>query len=203
MQAEPESGRAHAALGRVLQDRAAADVQLARALALAENDPEVQWHYAEAMLARAIDGGGDAPKWIERSRRAFRRSIELDPDQVAAYAGLGRSYVVAPKLGDPSEGLAALETARERLPADPTIALDRAKLELTTGSVERARAILAHISPPTHGDPVMAADSAAIAAGARRCGTAGAAAAVQRSASTRASTSRCRARASRCAVFRA
>ena len=163
VQAEPGSGRAHAALGRVLPDRDAADAHFARALALAENDPEVQRHYAEAMLARAIAGGGDAPELIERSRRSFRRSIELDPDQVAAYAGLGRSYVVAPALGDPAEGLAALETARERLPADHTIALDRAKLEVEAGSVERARAILARMSLPTHGDPVVTAERAAIA----------------------------------------
>jgi hypothetical protein len=130
---------------------------------LAGADPEVQWHYGEAMLARASADGSNAPQWIERARRAFRRSIELDPNQVAAFSGLGRSYVVAPRIGDPAEGFAALETARERLPADPTIALERAQLELKTGSAERARALLARISPPTHGDPVMAADSAAIA----------------------------------------
>jgi len=163
VKAQPESGRAHAALGRVLQDRDAADAQFARALALAENDPEVQQHHAEAMLARAIAGGDDAPELIEGSRRSFRRSIELDPDQVTAYAGLGRSYVVAPALGNPAEGLAALETARERLPADHSIALDRAKLEVEAGSVERARSILTRMPPPTHGDPVVAADHAAIA----------------------------------------
>ena len=163
VQAQPENGRAQAALGRVLLNRDSADAQFARALALAENDPEVQRYYAEAMLARAIADGGDAPELIERSRRSFRRSIELDPDQVTAYAGLGRSYVVAPALGDPAEGLAALETARQRLPADPSIALDRAKLEVKAGSVERARSILAHMSPPAHGDPVAAAEHAAIA----------------------------------------
>lgn len=162
VQVQPESGRAQAALGRVLRDRAAADSHFTRALALAENDPEVQRHYAEAMLARAIADAGDAPASIERSRRAFRRSIALDPDQVAAYAGLGRSYVVAPAPGGASEGLAALETARERLPADPTIALDRAKLEVQVGSVAQARSVLARIAPSTHGDPVMAAEGAAI-----------------------------------------
>jgi hypothetical protein len=160
-QAQPESGRAHAALGRVLKDRAASDAELARALALAGNDPEVQQHYAQAMLARAIAGDGDTPELIERSRRSFRRSIELDPDQVAAYAGLGRTYAVAPGLGDPAEGLVALATARERFPADHGIALDRAKLELDGGSAERARAILARLTPSAHGDPVLIALSAA------------------------------------------
>ena len=163
VQAEPGSARAHAALGRVLLDRDAADAQFARALALGENDPEVQRYYGEAMLARAASGGGDAPEPIERSRRAFHRSIELDPDQVAAYAGLGRSYVVAPAPGDPAEGLAALQTAQERLPADHGIALDRARLEVKAGSAERARAILARVSPPTHGDPVVAAEQASLA----------------------------------------
>jgi Flp pilus assembly protein TadD len=162
VQAQPENGRAHAALGRVLPGRAEADLHLSRALVLAENDPEVQRHYAEAMLARAIAGDVDAMELIERSRRAFRRSIALDEGQVAAYAGLGRSYAVAPSLGDPADGLAALATARERLPADPGIALDSARLEIEAGSVERAREILARMSTPTHGDAVATADNAAV-----------------------------------------
>jgi hypothetical protein len=165
VEAQPESGRAHAALGRVVPDRGEADAHFARALALAENDPAVQHHYGQAMLARAISSGadGDTAELLERSRRAFRRSIELDDGQVAAYAGLGRSYAVASGQGEPSEGLAALATARERLPADHTIALDRAKLELDEGSIERARSILARLSPPTHGDPVVVTQSASVA----------------------------------------
>ena len=159
VQAQPESGRAHAALGRVLKDRGAADAEFARALALGANDPEVQQHYAQAMLARAIAGDGDTPELIELSRRSFRRSIELDPDQVAAHAGLGSTYAVAPGVGDPAEGFNALTTARERLPADHRIALDLARLELAAGSAERARSILAHLAPPTHGDPVVSTES--------------------------------------------
>ena len=158
VQAEPGSGRANAALARVEQSREQADAHFARALALAENDPEVQRHYAEAMLARASADGDDRTASIQLARRAFRRSIQLDPGQVSAYAGLGRSYVVAPKLGDPGEGLAALETARERLPADHSIAFDSAKLEVKAGSAERARSILARMSRPTHGDPLVGAE---------------------------------------------
>jgi tetratricopeptide (TPR) repeat protein len=159
VQAEPGSGRAHAALARTQRSREEADAHFARALALAGNDPEVQRHYAQAMLARASEeGAADRAESIQRSRAAFRRSIQLDPEQVAAYAGLGQSYVVAPELGDPHEGLAALETARERLPADHSIAFDSAKLEVKAGSAERARSILAHMSRPTHSDPVVAAE---------------------------------------------
>jgi tetratricopeptide (TPR) repeat protein len=157
VQAEPGSGRAQAALARAQRSRDEADAGFARALALAGDDPEVQRHYAEAMLARA-GAGPDRNASIQLARAAFRRSIQLDPGQVAAYAGLGHSYVVAPELGDPGEGLSALETARERLPADHSIAFDSAKLEVRAGSDERARWILSHMSRPTHGDPVVAAE---------------------------------------------
>ncbi|HEY8157028.1 MAG TPA: tetratricopeptide repeat protein [Myxococcota bacterium] len=162
VQVEPGDARAHAALGRVLKDPSEADAHLARALALSANDPEVQRHYAEAMLARATAGGGDAPALIDRARRAFRRSIELDPAQVAAHAGLGRSYAVASEQGDPAEGFSALETARERLPTNHDVALDRARLEVKAGSVERARGVLVRLSPPTHGDPLAASQHAAL-----------------------------------------
>ena len=39
------------------------------------------------------------------------------------------------------------------------IALDSAKLEVKAGSAEKARAILARLSRPTHGDPVVSAES--------------------------------------------
>jgi hypothetical protein len=162
VQAAPESPRAHAFLGRALEDPAAADAELARALALGASDAEVQRLYGEALLARAVAGGGGPPELVERSRAALRRSIQLDPGQVAAYADLGRSHVAAPGLGDPAEGLGALEIAYQRLPADARIALDRARLEAEAGSVERAQAILGRLSSPTHGDPVVAAERADI-----------------------------------------
>ena len=122
-----------------------------------ENDPEVQRHYAEAMLARAgTDGARTGPHRSSSRAPPSAAASSSIPGQVAAYAGLGHSYVVAPELGEPGEGLAALETARERLPADHSIAFDSAKLEVKAGSVERARSILAHMSRPTHGDPVVA-----------------------------------------------
>lgn len=163
IEADPQNALAHAALAQVIADPTASDAHLARALALAPGDPEVLRLEGDARLARASAGAADAPAQIEAARRAFRRSIALAPDQVAAFAGLGRSFALAPAQGDPQEGLAALETARERLPADQGIALDLAKLELATGSLETARAILTRISPPTHGDPQAAAATATIA----------------------------------------
>ena len=163
---EPESGRAHAALGRVLQDRGAADAALrARAGARPRTIRRSSGTTREAMLARASAG--------RRRRAGADRALpptpsaaasQLDPDQVAAYAGLGRSYVVAPEVGDPAEGFAALETARERLPADHS---DRARPREARGggrlgSSGRARSSRTS-SPPTHGDPVVSAESDAIA----------------------------------------
>jgi von Willebrand factor type A domain/Glucodextranase, domain B len=161
-QADPQNARAWAALARTEADRQRADADFARALSLAPNDPEVQRHYAEGMLARAKADPADRTRWIQLSRDAFRRSIQLDPGQVAAYAGLGRSYVAAPALGDPAEGLGALAISRERLPADHMIALDSANFEVKTGSPEKARAILARLSRPTHGDPLVSAEREAL-----------------------------------------
>jgi hypothetical protein len=164
VQEDPQNGRAQAALGRVSKNRSQADAHLARSQALGARDAEVQRHFGEAMLARALAprNGEDPVALVEKSRRAFRESIALDPEQVAAYTGLGQTYLVAPSLGDPAEGLAALATAHERLPADHTIALSRAQLEIAVGDAKRARAILTHMPPPTHGDPVVAEERSSL-----------------------------------------
>jgi tetratricopeptide (TPR) repeat protein len=161
--ARPEEARAHAGLGRVLAqgDRRAADAHFA--LALGHADPEVHRLVAESLLERAAAANEDeALQLVEQARRHFRRSLELAPEQVAAHAGLGRSYLVAPDLGDPGEGLAALATAHERLPADRGIALGLAELEARSGATERARTLLSRMPAPSHGDPVSAAERPAI-----------------------------------------
>ncbi len=159
----PGDGRAHAALASALEraDPAAADAELALALGLGGGDPEVQRLVAESLLARAETADAAAARGlVERARAAFRRSIALDPEQVAAYAGLGRSFLVAPSFGDPEEGRAALERAHRRLPADRSILLGLARLESTSGRTARARALLTRIPPPSHGDPEVARERA-------------------------------------------
>ncbi len=163
--ARPEEARAHAALGRALapEERHAADAHFAHALSLDRADPEVHRLVGESLLERAATASEDeAPRLVERARRHFRRSLELDPDQVAAQAGLGHTYLVGPAVGDPAEGLAALATAHERLPADRGVALGLAELELRSGASERARTRLARLPAPSHGDPVSAAERPAI-----------------------------------------
>lgn len=158
LQSSPNSGRAMAALGRVTRDPAAADALLVRSQALGARDAEAQRQYAEAMLARARathDPAAVAAR-VEKSRGAFRRSISLDPEQVAAYAGLGRTYLVDRSKGRIEEGLSALATANQRLPGDLGIAMARAKLEISAGEVAVARKILLRVPPPTHGDPLAA-----------------------------------------------
>jgi tetratricopeptide (TPR) repeat protein len=163
VKSDAEDGRAQAALARVARDRNAADARFARALRLADGDPEVHRLQGEALLEWATAGGADAAReLVERSRRSFRRSLSLAPEQVAAYVGLGRSFLVAPELGEPQEGLEALAMAYEKLPADRSISLLRAQLELAFGSIERARELLSRMLPPSHGDPVMTTERFAI-----------------------------------------
>jgi tetratricopeptide (TPR) repeat protein len=166
IEARREEARAHAALGVLLarEERRTADAHVASALALGGTDPEVQRLVAESWLERAAGASGDeaALELVERARQHFRRSLELDPQQVAAHAGLGRSYLLAPELGDTAEGLAALATARERLPAAREVALALAELALRAGAMEQARSLLARLPAPSHGDPVSAAERPAV-----------------------------------------
>ncbi len=169
--ARPEEARAHAALGSVLSERdpRAADAHFATALSLGDADPEVHRLRAEALLERAASAEADeASRLVEESRRHFRRSLELAPEQVAADAGLGGSYLTAPAA--PEEGLAALRTAHQRLPSDRSIALALAELELRSGAIEQARTLLARIPAPSHGDPNSAAEAAAIERARRAAG---------------------------------
>lgn len=161
----PRDGRAHAALARASfpADRAAADAHFATALSLAGDDADVHRLYAESLLERATAAETrDVAVLVAQARRSFQRSIELDPQQVAAYAGLGRSYLVAPGVGDPAEGLAALRTAHQRLPGNRSISLWLAQLETSAGSVKNARRVLNRMTPPSHGEPVGPAEHAAV-----------------------------------------
>jgi Mg-chelatase subunit ChlD/tetratricopeptide (TPR) repeat protein len=163
--ANGQDARSHAALGRVLGE-GEADAHLASALALGPADPEVHRLVAESLLDRALAASSDeGAELVERARRHFRRSLELAPEQVAAHAGLGRSYLHALLAQDPgalAEGLRALATAHERLPADPGIALALAELEFRAGATESARSRLARMPAPSHGDPVAVAERAAL-----------------------------------------
>jgi hypothetical protein len=163
--ARPDDARAHAGLGLTLAlgGGKGSDAQLERALALDAADPEVQRLVGEALLEQA--GRADeheVPGLVQRARDHFRRSLALDPGQVAAHAGLGRSYLIDPTLSDPGEGLAALRTAHERLPADREIALALAQVELRAGAAEQARALLSQLPAPAHGDPAARAEASAI-----------------------------------------
>lgn len=159
---DPPSAAAHAALGQLLAraDKPGADEHLARGLALAPEDAEVHRLYGEALLARALRSSESerAHELSEEARRHFRRSIELAPEQVAAYADIGRSHLVLPAQRGAQEGVEALRIAHQRLPADRSIGLWLAQLEIQVGSVDQARQLLAALPVRSHGDPAGAAE---------------------------------------------
>ena len=173
IEARPEEALAHAALGLALaqEDPRAADAHFATALSLGDADPEAHRLLAEALLERAAAAAPDeATRLVEEARRHFRRSLELAPEQVAGHAGLGRSYLLAPTQGELEEGLLALRTAHERLPADRGVALALAELEVRAGAIEQARMLLARIPAPSHGDPASATESLAMERARRAAG---------------------------------
>jgi len=80
-----------------------------RALELAPDDPAVQHAYAAVLgnLGRA----GDAI-------RAWERSLELNPNNAGARAGLGITQIYQNQLGD---AVANIDTARRLSPSDPLL----------------------------------------------------------------------------------
>lgn len=162
----PQNARAHAALAAALARAGGekAEPHLERALELAPDDPEVHRLRAEARLDAAVAATDPetAAARVAEAQRHFRRSIELDPSQVAAYAGLGRSHLQLPDDDSPEEGLEALRTAHARLPAERAIGLWLAELEMRTGAVDSAQQRLVRLPERPHGDPAAAGERSAI-----------------------------------------
>lgn len=118
-----------------------------RSLALDPDDPRACFLYATSLIRRSFPPGissqvlsGEPPAAVVRARELFARSIRLRPDWGEAYAGLGATYVFA--TGDLKEGIAALETARQMLPARPDIAFNLVGLYGRSGQRDRARALI-------------------------------------------------------------
>ena len=118
-----------------------------RAHHLAPSDPIIAYRAARNLMRwvesdlragrernAAVDGR------VEAARDRFRVATEQDPTFVAAYVGLGSSYL----FGDPGtpEAAAALDRARGLAPLDPDVRFSRAVLALRAGRLDDARADL-------------------------------------------------------------
>jgi tetratricopeptide (TPR) repeat protein len=80
----------------------------------------------------------DSPESI---RAAYRRAVELDPENAGALLGLGRLAVVR----DPMKALEFFDRAAATDPSDPAPKLAAARVELSRGRLDEAAARLNHL----------------------------------------------------------
>ncbi len=85
---------------------------------------------------------------LDTARAALRRSAELNPDFAEALALLGRTYRMEPRGANVDEGIAALETAKKRLPSREGVAIDLAALYEQKGDKARGETVLAETAGP-------------------------------------------------------
>ena len=86
---------------------------------------------------------------LTASREHFERSIDLDPQHPAAYAGLGETYLYAG--GDLELGIEALETAQALSGSADDVALPLAQLYIASDRREEARELLEDVLQRSHG----------------------------------------------------
>jgi tetratricopeptide (TPR) repeat protein len=151
VQDAPADARALAGLGTVLAFHGRgveAQEALARALAMAPDDPRVHLALADHLAWRAgFEHDGVAPDERravrEEAREHYLRCISLEPGLPAAHFGLGATY--RGQGGDPAPGIAALEKAHAQLLGDARISLELAGLYAETGASEKARRLLGEV----------------------------------------------------------
>ena len=106
-------------------------------------DGRARW---EALLETSYNTENLDPKTraeLEAARAALRRSAELNPDFAEALALLGHTYRMEPRGANVDEGIAALETAKKRLPSRESVAIDLAALYEQKGDKGRGEALRA------------------------------------------------------------
>jgi tetratricopeptide (TPR) repeat protein len=104
------------------------------AIALRFQPDSARYHYLMAGALRAGDRGN-----LEKAAGYYRRSLELDPENVKCRAEFGLAAV---RLGQTEEGLASLRQAVERAPDDADVVGKLAKGLRLAGRSDEARAAL-------------------------------------------------------------
>lgn len=141
--------RSHSMLGLAYDgsgDVAAAAVNYGKSVEAEGADAETFARYGGFLLQRfneehpMFDIQAAAPEAVLEARKQFRRSLELDPDQLEALAGLGRSFLVG--NGDLSEGLQALAKANSLRPDRVDILHDMACMLAKSGRSNAAWSVI-------------------------------------------------------------
>jgi tetratricopeptide (TPR) repeat protein len=128
----------------------------AQAIAFAPPHPEIYYHYGSCLMdgikSRAQVNRRDSAvqQNLADARSAFRTAIKLDHDLAEAYAALGETFVFD-VASSPDEGIAALDSALESLPARRDIALNLLFLCAQNGDSTRVQILLNRVFPP-HGN---------------------------------------------------
>jgi tetratricopeptide (TPR) repeat protein len=84
---------------------------------------------------------------VEASRRAFRKSLEINPDFGEARGALGQTYLAEDAGPALAEGVHELEAAVQRLPSRKDLLLDLAILYDRNGRRDKSDALLTAMGP--------------------------------------------------------
>ena len=148
----PDHGPSLAALAELLARRndPQARVLFERALALGVQDPSIQRLYADHLLGRAKRSLRDeqARELRLRARGHYERSLELEPDQGAAWAGLAQTYERDEEQLD--RAIEALEAARTHAPGYAPVETQLAELYLRSDRTKEAQALLRGVTSRPH-----------------------------------------------------
>jgi tetratricopeptide (TPR) repeat protein len=153
---DPEHARSQMGLALALgaQQKAGIEAAIERSLVLGPDDPWVQlwagrfrlWQLAARHEELPED---DLVQLLEDTRAFLERSIALEPEQPAAYAALGETYLYDP--GEPAPGIRALETARQIAGPDNEVDLPLAALYIDSGQLPEARELIEGVLHWSHG----------------------------------------------------
>jgi Tfp pilus assembly protein PilF len=103
-------------LNRVFKDRDVDEAvdQLEKAVDLNPNNADYQFRYGAALSEKAQNAGVIKQAFLApKIKNAFKRTVELNPQNVQARIGLARYYLLAPSImgGDEAEGWKQLDEA--------------------------------------------------------------------------------------------
>jgi len=122
--AHADLGRLHYFAGRKQE----ASASLTRAAELGSSDPQVHLLVGSTEL-EAFEGTrkiGPPTESLLKARKAFARSVELDPKSAPAWSGIGATYIFSNE--DPAPGIAAFEKSLELAPGDVNTAFQLVQL---------------------------------------------------------------------------
>lgn len=150
---DPANARARAGLGCVLAKKSQseqAEAQFAQAAKLAPDDGEVWYRWGSSQIARYIETNPQVksrpdpfPAALQDARQSLMRAIQLNPRRAEAYNDYGCTFLYDP--GDPGDGIAALEVARNFMPSRMDVVYNLILLYLRKGDRATAQGLADHV----------------------------------------------------------